>query len=46
MRLEPPYTVTFTTPEAWSMEVDADAGIEGGSFPLAEGRSTRRLSAR
>ena len=46
MRLEPLYTVTFTTPEAWSMEVDADAGIEGGSFLLAEGRSTGRLSAR
>ena len=46
MRLEPLYTVTFTTPEAWSVEVAADAGIEGRSFLLAEGRSTGRLSAR
>ncbi len=46
MRLEPLYTVTFTTPEAWSVEVDADAGNEGRSFLLAEGRSTGRLSAR
>jgi Protein of unknown function (DUF3237) len=46
MRLEPLYTVTFTTPEAWSVEVASDAGIEGRSFLLAEGRSTGRLSAR
>jgi hypothetical protein len=46
MRLEPLYTVTFTTPEAWSVEVTADAGIEGRSFLLAEGRSAGRLSAR
>src|SRR5919202_3698456 len=46
MRLEPLYTVTFTTPEAWSVEVAEDAGIEGRSFLLAEGRSTGRLSAR
>jgi hypothetical protein len=46
MRLDPLYTVTFTTPEAWSVEVAADAGIEGRSFLLAEGRSTGRLSAR
>ena len=46
MRLEPLYTATFTTPEAWSVEVAADAGIEGRSFLLAEGRSTGRLSAR
>ena len=43
MRLEPLYTVTFTTPEAWSAEV---ADGEGRSFLLAEGRSTGRLSAR
>ena len=43
MRLEPLYTVTFTTPEAWSVEVTAE---EGRSFLLAEGRSTGRLSAR
>jgi hypothetical protein len=46
MRLELLYTVTFTTPEAWSVEGSADAGIEGRSFLLAEGRSTGRLSAR
>jgi hypothetical protein len=46
MRLEPLYRVTFTTPEAWSVEVASDAGIEGRSFLLAEGRSTGRLSAR
>jgi hypothetical protein len=46
MRLDPIYTVTFTTPEAWSVEVAGDAGVEGRSFLLAEGRSTGRLSAR
>src|SRR5918995_6666590 len=50
MRLDPLYTVTFTTPEAWSVEVAADAGIEGRGFLLAEGRSppgaTRPASAR
>jgi hypothetical protein len=43
MRLEPLYTVTFTTPEAWSVEV---ASGEGRGFLLAEGRSTGHLSAR
>ena len=46
MRLDPLYTVTFTTPEAWSVDVATDAGIEGRSFLLAEGRSAGRLSAR
>src|SRR5215207_7715778 len=46
MRLEPIYTVTFTTSEAWSVDVDAETGVEGRSFLLAEGRSTGRLSAR
>jgi hypothetical protein len=46
MRLEPLYTVTFTTLESWSVEVTWDAGIEGRSFLLAEGCSTGRLSAR
>ena len=46
MRLDALYTVTFTTPEAWSVEVTSDAGIEGRGFLLAEGRSTGRLSAR
>lgn len=46
MRLDPIYTVTFTTPEAWSVSLEGDAGTEGRSFLLAEGRSTGRLSAR
>jgi hypothetical protein len=46
MRLDPLYTVTFTTPEAWSVEVASDAGIEGRGFLLAEGHSAGRLSAR
>ena len=46
MRLDPLYTVTFTTPEAWSVEVASDASIEGRGFLLAEGRSAGRLSAR
>ena len=46
MRLDPLYTVTFTTPEAWSVEVASDASIEGRGFLLAEGRSVGRLSAR
>jgi hypothetical protein len=46
MRLDPLYTVTFTTPEAWSVEVASDAGIEGRGFLLAGGRSAGRLSAR
>src|SRR5215210_209524 len=36
MRLDPLYTVTFTTPEAWSVEVASDAGIEGRGFLLFE----------
>lgn len=44
MRLEPLYTVSFTTPEAWSAELVA--GVEGRGFLLAEGRSSGRLSAR
>ena len=46
MRLEPLYRVTFTTPEAWSVELEGDAGTEGRSFLIAEGRSSGRLSAR
>jgi hypothetical protein len=38
MRRKRLYTVTFTTPEAWSVEVAADAGIEGRGFLLTEGR--------
>jgi hypothetical protein len=46
MRLEPLYRVTFTTPEAWSVELEGAAGTEGQSFLIAEGRSEGRLSAR
>jgi hypothetical protein len=46
MRLEPLYTVTFTTPESWSVGVTSDAGVERRAFLLAERRSTGRLSAR
>ena len=46
MRLEPLYTATFTTSESWSVEVAAEAGIEGRGFLLAEGRTTGRISAR
>src|SRR3712207_643532 len=46
MRLESLHRVTFTTPEAWSVEVAADAGIEGRGFLLAEGRPVERPSAR
>jgi hypothetical protein len=45
-RLEPLYTATFTTPEAWSVGVAGDGDIEGRGFLLAEGRSNGRLSAR
>jgi|SRR4051794_36114419 hypothetical protein len=43
MRLEPLYRATFTTPEAWSVDV---AGTEGQLFLIAEGRAEGRLSAR
>src|SRR5918911_5221327 len=46
MRLDSLYKVTFTTPEAWSVDVASDAGIEGRGFLLAEGRSAGLLSAR
>jgi len=46
MRLEPIYRVSFTTPEAWSVELTGGAGTEGRSFLIAEGRATGRLSAR
>ena len=41
MRLDALYTVTFTTPEAWSVEVASVAGIEGRGFLLAEGSLSR-----
>ena len=46
MRLEPLYRATFTTPEAWSVELEGEHGTEGRSFLLAEGRLDGRLSAR
>jgi hypothetical protein len=46
MRLEPAYRVTFSTPESWSVTLDGEAGTEGQSFLLAEGRAEGRLSAR
>ena len=46
MRLEPLYRATFTTPEAWSVELAGPAGTEGQSFLIAEGRCEGRLSGR
>jgi hypothetical protein len=46
MRLEPLYRATWTTPEAWRVELAGDGGVEGRSFFLAEGRTEGRLSAR
>jgi hypothetical protein len=46
MRLDPLYRVSFTTPEAWSVEVEGNSGTEGQSFLIAEGRAEGRLSAR
>jgi hypothetical protein len=46
MRLDPLYRATFTTPEAWSVELAGEHGTEGRSFLLAEGHLAGRLSAR
>jgi uncharacterized protein DUF3237 len=46
MRLEPLYRITFTTPEAWKVELNGAGGREAQSFLIAEGRSEGRLSAR
>lgn len=46
MRLEPLYRATFTTPEAWSVELAGPAGTEGQSFLIAEGRCEGRLPGR
>lgn len=46
MRLVPLYRMTFTTPEAWSVELVGPAGTEGQSFLIAEGCCEGRLSAR
>jgi hypothetical protein len=46
MRLVPLYRATFTTPEAWHVELVGPAGTEGQSFLIAEGRCEGRLSGR
>ena len=46
MRLEPLYRATFTTPEAWSVTLQASGGSEGQSFLIAEGRVAGRVNAR
>jgi hypothetical protein len=46
MRLEPLYRATFTTPEAWSVTLQASGATEGQSFLIAEGRTEGRVSAR
>jgi hypothetical protein len=46
MRFEPLYRASWTTPEAYSVELSGETGTEGRSFFLAEGRSEGRLSAR
>jgi hypothetical protein len=46
VRLEPLYRATWTTPEAWTVELAGERGTEGRSFFIAEGRTTGRLSAR
>jgi hypothetical protein len=46
MRLDPLYRASWTTPEAWSVELEGANGTEGRSFFIAEGRSQGRLSAR
>jgi len=46
MRLDPLYGVTFTTPEAWSVTLQASGAPEGRSFLIAEGRTAGRVDAR
>ena len=46
MRLDPVYRATFTTPESWSVVLEAAWGTEAQSFLIAEGRCEGRLSAR
>lgn len=46
MRLEPLYRASWTTPEAYHVELAGETGTEGRSFFLAEGRTEGRLSAR
>jgi Protein of unknown function (DUF3237) len=46
MLLEPLYRARFTTPEAWSVTLQASGGSEGQSFLIAEGRVAGRVNAR
>src|SRR6266498_1777420 len=46
MLMEPLYRATWTTPQSWSVELEGEAGTEGRSFFIAEGRAEGRLSAR
>jgi len=46
MRTEPLYRATWTTPEAWTVELAGGSGTEARSFFVAEGRTEGRLSAR
>ncbi len=46
MRLEPLYRASWTTPEAWHVDLEGESGTEGRSFFIAEGRTEGRLSAR
>jgi hypothetical protein len=46
VRLEPLYRASWTTPEAYSVEIAGETGTEGRSFFLAEGRTEGRLSGR
>jgi Protein of unknown function (DUF3237) len=46
MRLDPLYRASFTTPEAWSVSLQASGGSEGQSFLIAEGRTEGRVNAR
>jgi Protein of unknown function (DUF3237) len=46
VRLEPLYRATWVTRESWSVELTGEAGTEGRSFFIAEGRTEGRLSAR
>lgn len=46
MRLDPLYSATFTTPEAWSVQLPGSGVGEGQSFLIAEGRCSGRVAGR
>jgi hypothetical protein len=46
VKLDPLYRATWSTPEAYHIELAGETGTEGRSFFLAEGRTEGRLSAR